>query len=111
MSHSRVTSWPTYLLTGVPEKTRSRLAEDAQNWNISVAEEIRTILCAHYQLKCGPVVYRVTISTNLGTGEVAFLLRLQPKLMRALRDASAETGQPVRTLILDALQEHYAAVA
>lgn len=103
-----VTWWPTYLLKSIPEKTRSRLTDEARDRDVSVSDVIRQTLCARYGLHCPQASYHYD---SRDAGSRTMLLRLQPKLRKALDAEAEEAGVPLRMLILDTLAEQYAAAA
>lgn len=101
----RVNDWPTYLLKNVPESERRLLSASASAQNISVSDVVRGLLCAHYRLDCPRESYRY--EPDRDTGARTFLLRLQPRLARALELDSSRTGHARRRIILEILEAHY----
>lgn len=105
MSRRRVASWPTYLLKQIPPQERRLLSAEAAAQNVSVNDIIRFILCARYNLNCPRESYRYDPDRDQGATNL--LLRLQPKLAKAL-DREAAGGESKRAIILDAITTHYA---
>lgn len=107
---SGVRSWPSYLLQRIPPQLRTAIEEDAgQN---SMAEVIRAILCAHYSLDCEPPEYELqpgSIPERI-PGHDRMLVRVQPELFEAIKQHSDESGETMRTVILDILEAHYSPV-
>lgn len=104
-SKTRVGTWPTYLLTNVPESDRRALSEEAAAQDSSVADVVRAILCARLRLDCPRESLRYAPEQD--TGATTLLLRLQPKLARALDREVARTGYSKRRIILESIEGHY----
>lgn len=106
VSGMSVKSWPTYLLRDIPEATRAALEEDANLDGRGLAEVVREILCAHYDLDCEAVENSGPPPGHI-RGTSTMLLRLQPELREAIRaDAGPDRGATNR-VIHEILAEHY----
>ncbi|SRR5260221_9146524 len=99
-----VSAWPTYLLKGVPESERRHLTSSAAAQNISISDVVRRILCDHYRMVCPPESYGYDPARD--DGALTILLRLQPRLARALDREKARTGRTKRRIILDTIEAH-----
>lgn len=99
-----VSTWPAYLLKRVPADLRAALILEAEARDRSVQDVIRQHLCRRFRLSCPSESYhhdgRHTRSENI-------LLRMQPKLHRALHETAERTGKPMRTIILETLERTY----
>jgi hypothetical protein len=100
-----VSSWPTYLLTGLSKSERRSLSASAAAQNISVADVLRRILCERYELHC-PKASR-GYDTASDKGSLNLLLRLPTKVWKRLDKESTETGETKRAIILEAMRVHY----
>lgn len=100
-----VTQWPTYLLTNIPDGHRQALSGEAQAGDRSVADVVRSILCRQMRLNCPDESHHYTPDQD--TGATTILLRMQPKLARALEREVARSGSPKRRIILKAIERHY----
>ena len=100
-----VRAWPTYFLKRIPAELKTSLNEDAETRDVSVADVIRMILCAHYRLDCPPRSRSFEGGIHKHTQNT--ILRLQPGLWRALKDDQKISGRPVRDLIITTLEKHY----
>ena len=96
--------WPTYLLKNIPPEIRSQIEHEAGLGAMS--EVIRRILCAHYSLDCDPVQTRNRFARINGTDTM--ILRLQPELFQEIRRDAGKRGESTRTVIIQALERHYA---
>lgn len=104
----RVRTWPTYLLHDVSDSLLDCLTQDARESDTSVADVIRAILCDRYDLNCPPVSHHYPAAQRPLPPEPTVLLRLQPKLHRALKRELAGHGVATfKDLILDTLETHY----
>ena len=98
-------AWPTYFLKRVPDQLKDNLNTDAETRDVSVADVIRMILCAHYRLDCPP---RSTMfHGGIRPHTQNTILRLQPGLWRALKDDQKISGRDLRDLIITTLEKHY----
>jgi predicted HicB family RNase H-like nuclease len=70
-----------------------------------VSDVVRGLLCARYRLKCPQESYRY--EPDRDTGARTFLLRLQPRLARALELECSRTGLSRRQIILETIEAHY----
>lgn len=101
-----VTEWPSYLLKGIPPTRRRWLSKCAATWDVSVADVVRSVLCDRLSLSCPPMSggYDRTRDTKSST---TILIRMQPKLDKALEREVARTGHSKRRVILDAIDDRY----
>jgi hypothetical protein len=97
-------SWPTYLLTDIPEDVRAAISQEAAELDLSVAEVVRRILCARYEMECEPVA-RTSRQPDLGAR--TFLLRVHPDLFDAIKQDAAEREVTMKAVIMEALRAHY----
>lgn len=108
-----VRSWPTYLLNGIPPEVRAAIEEDALEAEISLAEVMRQILCAHYDLQCEPVeTFSKPPPPNQGTATM--VLRVHPDLFSAIKKDAGQAGTSygtayggMRKRIIEILSQHY----
>ena len=108
-----VRRWPTYLLNGIPPEVRQAIEEDALAEEISLAEVMRQILCAHYELSCEPVeTFSKPPPPNQGTATM--VLRVHPDLFSAIKQDAGKAGTSygtayggMRKRIIEILSEHY----
>ncbi len=98
------TKWQSYLLRNVPEALRSGLAQDAAEWDQSIADVVRAILCERYKYHCPPASDHYN---GAGGTSSTILLRLQPRLHKRLRIEAKDTKQSVRAIIIRALEREY----
>lgn len=98
--------WPTYLLKSIPPDVRKGIEQEAGTG--SMAEVIRSILCEHFDMDCEPVIARNKFLKINGTETM--LLRLQPELWSAIQREARRRNIPHRSVIVEALADHYAAV-
>jgi hypothetical protein len=105
MNSGRITDWPQYLLVNVPEDLRQAISTESRSELIAVSDVVRTILCARYRLHCPPESYRYELGKDMGSRNM--LLRLPPKLFRALDREAKKPGKTKRSIILEALEAHY----
>lgn len=103
-SVSVLSDWPTYLLKNIPPEVRTGIEQD-EHLEGSMAEVIRRILCAHYDLDCEFVVARNKFIRVAGTDTM--VLRLQPELWKQIKWESKRREVTTRTVIIDALEAHY----
>jgi hypothetical protein len=95
--------WPTYLLKSIPRDIREGIEQEAGTG--SMAEVIRSILCEHYGLDCEPVIARNKFLKINGTETM--VLRLQPELWSAIKRDAKKQHRPHRSVIIEALADHY----
>lgn len=95
-----------YLLTGLPESERRFLTASAAARNISIADVVRSILCARYRLVCPQVSTHYNAAKDSGT-TTTLLLRLHPNLDAKLKRERTRTGRSQRRLIIEAITSHY----
>jgi EAL domain-containing protein (putative c-di-GMP-specific phosphodiesterase class I) len=96
--------WPTYLLRNIPPEVRKAIERDESEG--SMQEVMRQILCSHYSLDCENVLTRNKFLKVNGTPTM--VLRLQPELFQAIRLDAQRRKVPARTVIIEALERHYA---
>lgn len=97
-----VSTWPTYLLNGIPDELREQISAEAEERNLSLADTIRAALCAHYGLDCPPVNTKGYRGED-DKGATRMFLRLQPELFEAI----VGEVRTQRQIVLDILTEHY----
>ncbi len=105
MNRKKATTWPTYLLRDIPAPLLAAILEEATLRNDNVQDTVRRILCDRYRLDCPRIHTRHRKERG---SSPTILLRLQPKLKKALDREAARTGVAVRLVILDALDAHFA---
>lgn len=103
-----VQAWPTYLLKRIPEELRNRLSEEAEQQNVSVQDVVRSALCERYGLDCELVEMRYQPQKDRRSQTL--LLRLHPKLFKAIGRQAFRDTAPMRDVILDVLLDHYGIV-
>lgn len=94
-----------FLLRNMDQTLRDRLEEDADEIGESLQEMIRRVLCEHYELDCSEIKGTPRESTRRDAATV--LIRMQTELFQAVKVDSEETGESMRTLVLDALEARY----
>jgi hypothetical protein len=103
-----VTQWPAYVLHrkgGIPGKLRKKISRDARKQNLSVADTIRRILCAHYGLNCPP--RGLGYDRDRDEGNPMVLVRMQPELFSMLKLDAKESERSLREIIIETLEDHY----
>lgn len=100
---SGVRSWPILSNLILNEELRDALEEEREETGISMAEQMRQILCSHYALRCETIDYFG--GKQPGGGE--FTLRVSPELFKALQKDKKRSGAPMRRLVLEIISEHY----
>lgn len=98
-----VRKWPVLPNLVLSEELREALEEEREESGISMAEQMRQILCAHYDLNCEAIDYFG--GKQPGGGE--FTLRVSPELFSAINRDKQATGVAMRRLVLSILAEHY----
>lgn len=101
----RKPKWTYFLLrrTGFDLQIEMRAAAQAED--VSLAEVIRSALCEHYDLECfSPAQPR---REDAWDATDTILLRLEAKLMRAIRADAKESGRTMRACILEILETRY----
>lgn len=101
----RKPKWTYFLLrrTGFDLQIEMRAAAQAED--VSLAEIIRSALCEHYELDCfSPAQPR---REDAWDATDTILLRLEAKLMRAIRVDAANSGKTMRACILDILEARF----
>ena len=104
-SSDRIVDWPQYLLANVPPDIRAAISAESADRLIAVSDVVREILCKRFRMHCAPVPYRFELGRD--TGALNFLIRMPPKLHRAISRESDRTGNTMRKIILDILEAHY----
>ena len=94
-----------YLLKDIPESERRLLSATAAAPNISVADLVRSILCARYRLDSAQ--QSTNYNTEKDTGSTTLLLRLHPNLDAKLKRERARTGRSQRRIIIETITAHY----
>lgn len=101
-----VRSWPVLPNLTLSDELRDALEEEREEWGVSMAEQMRRILCAHYDLRCEQVDYFGGKQPGGGN----FTLRVSPEVFRALNRDKQASGRSMRRLVLDIVSEHFAGV-
>ena len=97
---------PTFLLRNISESLREHLEADAKELDRPLQEVVRSILCAHYSLDCGPKQGKQR--DEQWTGAQTILLKdLPTELFAAIKKDAKETGESMRSLLIQALENHY----
>jgi hypothetical protein len=102
-----VLDWPSYLLQRIPTELRAAISDDAREHDLSVADTIRSVLCAHYSLDCPPRGTGYNDRGTKDTGAERLVLRVQPELFQVIKDDAGFNGATMRAIILDILEVHY----
>src|SRR3954467_8129250 len=100
-----VSRWPSYLLKDIPVTRRRRLSKTAAAWDVSVADVVRSLLCARYALDCPPESYGYDRSRD--TKATTIVLRLQPELVKKLAGEGRRGNGTKKKIILEAIETHY----
>ena len=97
--------WPTYLLWNVPENIRQAIADEANERELSLADTVRSIFCARYDLECerGPTPREPAVPSR----NAHWTFRAQPEVLQAIRAEALEREISVRQVMLLTLAEHY----
>ncbi len=104
-----VTSWPSYLLRGVPADTRALLSEQAEADDVSLADVVRQALCARYLMECDNASFKYQAS--LDTDGDVLLIRIQPEVWKLIkRETRGKYGETKR-LILESIDDYLEANA
>jgi hypothetical protein len=98
-----VREWPRLPNLSLTEELRDALEEEREESGASMAEQMRRILCAHYDLRCEQVDYFG--GKQPGGGD--FTLRVSPEVFRALNRDKQKSGRSMRRLVLDIVSEHF----
>lgn len=82
------------------------IAQEANELNLSLADTMRSIFCARYDLECelGPAPRKPAVPSR----NDHWTFRAQPEVLAAIRDEAAKSSLSVRQLMLTVLHEHYA---
>lgn len=83
------------------------MRKEARAERVPLAEHLRSILCAHFSLDCIPSRARPRESK----GATTIVLRMQPELWQAVKDASESSGNSMQTIVREALEAPYREVA
>jgi hypothetical protein len=105
MNSGRITDWPQYLLVNVPEDIRQAISAERERDRLAVSDIVRSALCDRYRLHCPPEPYRYELGRDMGARNM--LLRLPPKLWKALDREAKQPGKTKRSIILETLEAHY----
>lgn len=101
----RKPKWTYFLLRRTGTELQVQMRLDAQTQDVSLAEVIRSALCEHYDLDCfSPAQPR---REDAWDATDTILLRLEAKLMRAIRADAKESGRTMRACILEILERRY----
>lgn len=101
----RVANWPQYLLKDIPAAHRQWLSHQAAQFDVSVADVIRGLLCNRYKLRCPKESYRYNAEQDKQSASM--VLRLQPRLSTLLDREAARRGWSKRRIILDTIEANY----
>ena len=93
---------PNLVLT---EELRDAIEQEREETGMSMSEQMRQALCAHYKLRCERIHYFGGQKPEAGK---VFSLRVSPELFRALQREKKRSGIPMARLVREVLQEHYA---
>lgn len=104
-SRSRVAKFPQYLLKDIPAAHRQWLSHQAAEFDVSVADVIRGLLCHRYKLKCPKESYRYNAEQDKQAASM--VLRLQPRLNDRIDREAARRGWSKRRIILDTIEANY----
>jgi hypothetical protein len=103
-----VLDWPSYLLQRIPTELRAAISDDAREHDLSVADTVRSVLCAHYSLDCPPRGSGYNDRGTKDAGAERLVLRVQPELFNAIKaDCAQGYGKSMRATILEILEAHY----
>jgi len=105
-----VRNWPVYNLHrqgGMPAHIREQIEQESEAENMSMAEVVRRILCAHWQLECEPVEQVNYPRPEKRKGTQMMIVRVQPELFSAIKDESIRDEVTMKALIIGALEAHY----
>ncbi len=103
VSRKRVSSWPTYLVKDIPEVDRRVLSALAALRNTSVSDVIRSMLCLRFRLQCPQESY--SYDPDRDNGGTTLLLRMQPKLAKALTREAEKQGVSKRSIIIETIRK------
>lgn len=95
---------PSYLLNGIPTALRRALSARAAEDDLSLADTIRSVLCAHYGLDCPPRGRGYDAARDLGTEQM--LVRVSEELFQAIKIEAQEWDETMRAVILRVLETH-----
>ena len=98
-------TWAYFLLRNVDVQLRVALEMKAQAEDKSLQEVIRGALCEHYALECPEMKGRRREDT--WTNARTIYLKMWPELFDAVKQDAADTGESMRSLILQALETRY----
>lgn len=84
---------------------RVALEADAIEAGKPIQNIMRGILCEHYDLDCSPIYGN--IRKDAWKSAATMRLKMQPELFQALKEDAAETGESMRSLVMEALEAHY----
>lgn len=96
----------TFLIRNLDEGLRERLEADAREQGEPLAETIRMILCAHYDLDC-PETKGWPRKEAWGKATTIRLV-MPPQLFDALKSDASRSGDSMQSLVHAALEGHYA---
>jgi hypothetical protein len=104
-----VTTWPAYVLRGIPADTRDLLSEQAYAGDCSLADVIRQALCHRYQMDCEPASHGYQPALDSGGDEL--LVRIQPEVWRLMKKETRGMYGETKKLILQSIDEYLEATA
>lgn len=106
MSRNGVRGWPSFLLRDIPPELRDRIEADAAYSEESLAEVMRSILCARFSLECDRVEAFSGPPAPIPR-TATMIVRMQPELFHAIKAEADTSGESMRSLILGTLTAHY----
>ena len=98
--------WPAFRLRDIPPALRADLSRSAAYEGISIADVVRGHLCDRYLLVCKLQSYGYDRERDSGTTET-LLLRLDPRLKRAIAKEAKKTGRSMHSIVMQTLETHY----
>jgi hypothetical protein len=96
-------AWSFFLLRNIDRRLLARLQRDARREHRSLSDFIRSLLCAHFSLDCPPS----EAQTRLEFGAQTQLLRLHPELFMAIKEEHLESGESMRSIVMEILETRY----
>jgi len=95
--------WCKFLVRDLDPYLFKQIRAEADSQDRSLADIMREILCAHYELDCPPSGK----TSRLEFGARTQLLKMHPALFDALKRDSRETGESMQSIVHEALRAHY----
>ena len=91
------------MLRRIDRRLLTKLQEDAEREHRSLSDFIRSLLCEHFSLDCPPS----EAQTRLEHGSQTQLLRLHPELFMAIKEEHWESGESMRSIVMEILETRY----